>query len=209
MAKTPAKQPTSTETATRPRLDREFRSWLANRMYSEGFKDIEERIDRFEVVAAFLSPTDSRCLDFQAIAADSGHADNLLRSMIRSVGGPMGLIEKTVDHEGAWFSLTVDPYSPPDGAASDEVKIESSMERLYRECCDEANASVRKTVMNLDTLRGKVQPAVGALIMDACVDLSRVSILLTRISATGVKGDREGHIKNLCEKVKEILREQI
>jgi hypothetical protein len=174
----------------------------------------DDQISRFEVVANYLCHTDQRRLDFQVMASDSGYADHLLRGTIRRIAEPLGLIEKSLDREGSWFSLKVDPFSAPPEEEEKEVETdapqeESSMERLYRECCDEANTSIRGTILGLDGLRGKVEPAVGSLLMDACVELSQISILLTRISATGVKPDRSDYISDLRTKVQEILRNRL
>lgn len=176
-------------------------------MFALRFKKIDEWVDRFSVLANFLSHTDQRCLDVQAISEHSGIADHLLRDTVRKIGEPLKLIERKTDHEGTWYSLRVDPFSaPPNEGEEDRDQPESQMERLYRECNDEANAGVRAAILKLDRLRGKVEPAVGALVMDVVVDLSRLSILLTQISAAGVKGDRKDYIEGLRERVQEILK---
>jgi hypothetical protein len=181
---------------------------MVQRMYEMRCRHIDDQVDRFEVIANYLSHTDQRCLDFQAIAEDSGYSDSSLRDTVRRIGTKLKLVERTTDLEGAWYSLKVDPFSRPDDAPDEEKREvpETQMERLYRECCDDANAEIRKTVLKLDELRSKVQPAVGSLVTDLVVDLSRVSILLTQISAAGVKGDRESYIKGLRERVQRILK---
>lgn len=194
-------------TDNRRHLHPAFRSWLTQRMYALRFKKIDEWVDRFEVVSSFLSHADQRCMDFQAIAEVSGIAENLLRDTVRKVGEPLKLIERKTDHEGTWYSLRVDPFSaPPDHNEEDRAQPESQMERLYRECNDEANAGIRAAILKLDRLRGQVGPAAGALVMDVVVDLSRLSILLTQISAAGVKGDRRDYIEGLRDRVQEILK---
>lgn len=178
-------------------------------MFQERFQKVEDQVNRFEIVCGFLSHKDQRLLDFQAIAEDSGYSDNLLRDTMRRIGERLGLVEKVLSHEGFWYSLKVDPFSPPHEVEQEpksEQVGESSMERLYRECCDEANEGVREVILQLDTMRKKVEPAVGALVMDACVNLGKISILLTQISATGVSGDREEYIKGLREKIQGILK---
>jgi hypothetical protein len=192
-------------------LDPEFRSWLTQRMVQERFhkSKIDGQIDRFEIVCGYLSHEDQRCLDFQAISEDSGYADHLLRDSTRRIGERFGLVEKRLDHEGTWYSLKADPFSPPVPEVEvEQVKDqgESSMERLYRECCDDANRGVRDVVLKLEAMRRQVEPAVGALVMDAQADLSQISILLTKISATGVKENREDYIGELREKIQEILK---
>jgi hypothetical protein len=176
-------------------------------MYALHFQKIDEWISRFEVLAGFLSHRNKRCLDFQAIAETSGYADHLLRDTAKKVGERLKLMGRTTDHEGTWYFLRVDPFVAPaesDGVVADQT--ESQMERLYRECCDGANVDVRKVILKLDRLRKQVQPAVGALVMDAVVDLSRLSILLTQISAAGVKGDRRDYIEGVRDRVQDILR---
>jgi len=184
-----------------------FRSWLTQRMYAMRFQKLDEWLDRFEVLANFLSHTDQRCLDFQAIAEASDYTEHLLRDTARKVGERLKLIERRTDHEGTWWSLKVDPFSaPPESVDENAEQPETQMERLYREVNDKANAEIRKVILALDSLRGKVEPAVGALVMDASVDLLRISILLTQISMTGVKGDRKDYIEGLRDRLQEILK---
>jgi len=192
-------------------MNPEFRSWLTQIMFASRttIRRIDEHVDRFMVVAGYLSHNEQRHLDFQAIAEDSGYDDSLLRGTV-SRAERLDLIEKKIDHEGYWYSLKVDPFSAPAYEEEKEPvtteREESRMECLYRECCDDANSGVRGTILKLDALRGKVEPAVGALLMDAVVDLSRISILLTKISATGVKNDRDDYISDIRERVQEILK---
>ena len=58
----------------------------------------------------------------------------------------------------------------------------------------------------LEEMRGGLEPAEGALIMDACADILTLREKLTRISATGVKRDRETYISGIREDLKGILR---
>jgi len=171
------------------------------------FQKLDEWADRFEAIAGFLSHKDKRNLDLQVVGEMTGYAENLLRDTVKKVGEKLELLERTTDHEGTWYSLRVDPFSaPPSHTEEDREQPESQMERLYRECCDQANEGVRKVILKLDVLRGSVEPPVGAMLMDAVVDLHRLSILLTKISAAGVKGDRRDYIEALREQIDTILR---
>jgi hypothetical protein len=194
---------------TRKRLHPDFRAWLVQHMHSMRFQTPDEWANRFELVAGFLSHTEQRCLDVQAISEVSGYTDSLLRDTVRRVGEHLRLIARTSDHEGTWYKLLVDPFSAPTAAEKPVVpeETESQMERLYRECCDEANEGVREVIAKLNRLRGQVQPAVGALVMDAAVDLSRLSTLLTEISAAGVQGDRKDYIEGVRNRIQRILKD--
>jgi hypothetical protein len=200
--------PVDHDTARR-RMDPQFRSWLIQHMYAARFKKIDEQVDRFEVVASCLSHTDQRQVDFEALAEESGYAAHILRDTLDRMDEKLNLIEVTHDHEGTWYSLKGDPFSPP--APEDVVEelhnVESQVERLYRECCDEINSGLQQTVQKLEDLRSKVEPAVGSLLMDACADILKLREKLTRISATGVKKDREDYIRGLREEVRDLLRE--
>lgn len=187
-------------------LNPQFRSWLIQRMYELRCQKIDEQVERFEVVANALCHTERRPLDFEALAEISGHAAHLLRDTMKRLTDKLDLVEVTRDHEGTWYSLKHDPFGGPPEEIDPGPDVESSIERLYRECCDEINDGLRKVVKKLESTRPEVEPAVGALLMDACADILSIREKLTRISATGVKRDRETYISGIREDLREILR---
>jgi len=176
-------------------------------MYIAKCQKIDEQIDRFEVVANVLSHAEQRRVDFNDLADRSGHAAHLLKDTVVKIGSNYELLEVRRDHEGTWYSLKVDPFAPP---AEEELieegpDVETIIERLYRESCDEVNDGLRQIVRSLEELRGGLEPAHGAVLMDACADILRLREKLTRISATGVKRDRETYISEIREDLRDLL----
>ena len=190
----------------RRKLDPHFQSWLVRRLYEIKGRNIDEKIDRFEVVANVLCHTEQRQLDFEALAIDSGYSVRNLKTTVAQLGVNFELIEVKRDHEGTWYSLTRNPFEPPeDIEEEDRPDVETPIERLYRECCDEVSDGLHQTVRRLESIRGEVQPAVAAVIMDACADILTQRANLTRVAATGVNRDRETYIKGLRDNLRNIL----
>lgn len=192
--------------SSRKPLSPQFRSWLVRTMYENKCQKIDEQVERFEVVADALSHEDQRKLDFEALAAESGIAANLLKDTMHRLAEKLGLVEVQRDHEGVWYSLKHDPYGEPPEEVEPGPDVETQMERLYRECVDDVNNGLRRVVGKLEELRGEVEPAVGALLMDSCADILTLREKLTRISATGVKRDRKDYISKIREDLRNMLR---